>query len=148
MTLPVIDMAPLFTAAAPASATVAAAIARACEDDGFFYVTGHGIAPATLTRLDTAARAFFALPEPDKAAIAMDRGGAAWRGWFPFRGELTSGPARRPRRASISARSWARPIRASPPKLAPARGQPVARKPPPPCAARGERLHGRGGPCG
>ena len=38
MSLPVIDMAPLFTGDAGAQSAVAAAIARACEDDGFFYV--------------------------------------------------------------------------------------------------------------
>jgi isopenicillin N synthase-like dioxygenase len=31
------------------------------------------------------------LPRDAKAAIAMERGGAAWRGWFPLGGELTSG---------------------------------------------------------
>jgi isopenicillin N synthase-like dioxygenase len=31
------------------------------------------------------------LPEESKRAIAMERGGRAWRGWFPLGGELTSG---------------------------------------------------------
>jgi isopenicillin N synthase-like dioxygenase len=39
------------------------------------------------------ARAFFALPESEKAKVAMSRGGRAWRGWFPVGGELTSGVA-------------------------------------------------------
>ena len=38
-----------------------------------------------------AARELFALPEAAKDAIAMRHGGRAWRGWFPLRGELTSG---------------------------------------------------------
>jgi isopenicillin N synthase-like dioxygenase len=91
MSLPVIDMAALFDRDPAGHAAVAGAIRRACEDDGFFYVTGHGVAPATLARLDDQARAFFALPAQEKETIAMARGGAAWRGWFPFRGELTSG---------------------------------------------------------
>jgi isopenicillin N synthase-like dioxygenase len=37
------------------------------------------------------ARDFFALPEREKAAIAMSKAGRAWRGWFPLGGELTSG---------------------------------------------------------
>ena len=37
------------------------------------------------------ARRFFAEPEGVKAEIAMAHGGAAWRGWFPLDGELTSG---------------------------------------------------------
>jgi isopenicillin N synthase-like dioxygenase len=44
-----------------------------------------------LSRLDTAARRFFRLPEADKMRIAMRHGGAAWRGYFPVGGELTSG---------------------------------------------------------
>ena len=90
MSLPVIDMAPLFTGDARARESVAAAIARACEDDGFFYVVGHGVRASTLARLEREARAFFALPAFEKEAISMARGGGAWRGWFPFRGELTS----------------------------------------------------------
>jgi isopenicillin N synthase-like dioxygenase len=90
MSLPVIDMAPLFTGDAGAQSAVAAAIARACEDDGFFYVIGHGVGADTLARLEAEARGFFALPPAEKEAMSMARGGAAWRGWFPFRGELTS----------------------------------------------------------
>jgi isopenicillin N synthase-like dioxygenase len=91
MSLPIIDMAPLFGAEASARAEVAKAIAAACEDDGFFYVVGHGVTAATLQRLEAEARAFFDLPLPEKQAIAMANGGPAWRGWFPLRGELTSG---------------------------------------------------------
>lgn len=69
----------------------AAAIDRACRQDGFFVVVGHGVSAALADRLDAAAREFFALPDDEKAAIAMRHGGAAWRGWFPVGGELTSG---------------------------------------------------------
>ena len=68
-----------------------AAIDRACRRHGFFVVTGHGVDPGRFARLEAASRAFFALPEAQKAAISMDRGGRAWRGWFPPGGELTSG---------------------------------------------------------
>ena len=91
MSLPVIDMSALFGADRVARAAVAAAIAAACEDDGFFYVTGHGVTPGVLQRLEAEARAFFDLPTAEKQTIAMGRGGAAWRGWFPLGGELTSG---------------------------------------------------------
>jgi isopenicillin N synthase-like dioxygenase len=90
MSLPIIDMASLFGGDARAHMGVAAAIARACEDDGFFYVVGHGVGAATLARLEAEARGFFALPLAEMDAVSMARGGAAWRGWFPFRGELTS----------------------------------------------------------
>jgi len=90
--LPVIDIAPLFGSPDSRSARRAAsAIGEAAARDGFFYVSGHGVAAETIARLDAEARAFFALPEAEKAEIAMPRAGAAWRGWFPLGGELTSG---------------------------------------------------------
>jgi isopenicillin N synthase-like dioxygenase len=70
---------------------VAAEIDAACRSLGFFRVTGHGVPAELLDRLEVAARAFFEQPEAVKAECAMDRAGAAWRGWFPVRGELTSG---------------------------------------------------------
>ena len=85
-----IDVAPLVTGQGDL-AEVAAAIDRACRDHGFFYVSGHGVGEELQVRLEAASRAFFALPEVDKAAIAMAHGGRAWRGWFPLEGELTSG---------------------------------------------------------
>ena len=59
---------------------------------GFFYVVGHGVPADGAGVASTAlAREFFAWPDVEKAAIAMARGGRAWRGWFPVGGELTSG---------------------------------------------------------
>lgn len=87
--LPIVDVSALLSGADPAPA--AAAIGEACRDLGFFYATGHGISRETIARLDAASRRFFSLPEPRKMAIAMARGGRAWRGYFPLGGELTSG---------------------------------------------------------
>ncbi|GAB3860179.1 isopenicillin N synthase family dioxygenase [Dactylosporangium cerinum] len=81
--LPVIDISD--------PAVAAPQIEAACRRSGFFYVTGHGVPAELIDRLDAAARAFFALPEPDKLEIAMARGGRAWRGFFPVGAELTSG---------------------------------------------------------
>src|SRR5919199_824368 len=91
--LPVIDMSALLPGRGRAAErkTVARAIEVACRDSGFFYVTGHGVAGETLRRLQQASRRFFALPHEAKMAIAMARGGRAWRGYFPVGGELTSG---------------------------------------------------------
>jgi len=87
--LPIVDVTPL---QADADTTgVAREIEAACRASGFFYVTGHGVRPELLERLDAAAREFFALPEQEKLEIAMARGGRAWRGYFPVGGELTSG---------------------------------------------------------
>jgi isopenicillin N synthase-like dioxygenase len=70
---------------------VAPQVAAACRANGFFYLTGHGVPGGLLGRLDAAAREFFALPEQEKLEIAMERGGKAWRGFFPLGAELTSG---------------------------------------------------------
>lgn len=91
-TIPVIEMAPLFQRADRSARTaVAVNISWACCDTGFFYVRGHRIPPELITGLDDASRRFFALEEPEKLEIAMEKGGRAWRGYFPVGGELTSG---------------------------------------------------------
>ncbi|HEY0191445.1 MAG TPA: 2OG-Fe(II) oxygenase family protein [Kofleriaceae bacterium] len=68
-----------------------ARLAAACEQLGFFYLSAYGIDPALERALEAASAAFFARPLADKLQIAMTRGGAAWRGYFPVGGELTSG---------------------------------------------------------
>ena len=88
--LPVIDVAPLLAPepaapaepaepAAPAEPArlteVARQIEAACPEHGFFYVTGHGLAPELLDRLAAACTAFFGLPLEAKMEIAMARGG-------------------------------------------------------------------------
>jgi isopenicillin N synthase-like dioxygenase len=94
--LPVIDVAPMIsplTGPAPAAARagVAGQIQAACRERGFFYVTGHGVPARLLDQLADASAEFFALPLADKMEIAMERGGRAWRGFFPVGAELTSG---------------------------------------------------------
>jgi isopenicillin N synthase-like dioxygenase len=90
--LPVIDVGPLLRPApATARAEVAGRIQAACRARGFFYVAGHGVPAGLLDRLARASAEFFALPPEDKQEIAMERGGRAWRGFFPVGAELTSG---------------------------------------------------------
>jgi len=91
LSVPLIDMAPLFGSDRELRGAVAGEIARACEDVGFFQVIGHGVTSEIVWSLTREATAFFALPTTEKAKVRMDLGGAAWRGWFPLRGELTSG---------------------------------------------------------
>lgn len=88
--LALIDIEPLLTPGADV-ADVTARIDGACRELGFFRVTGHGVDPTLLADLDRSARAFFALPDHEKEPFAMAHAGAAWRGWFPLRGEVTSG---------------------------------------------------------
>jgi polar amino acid transport system ATP-binding protein len=88
--LPLIDVAPLVAGSAGRDA-VAAQIGAACRAHGFFYVTGHGVAPALVKRLEALSHRFFELPEETKMQWRMALGGRAWRGYFPLGGELTSG---------------------------------------------------------
>src|SRR5258708_24662550 len=90
--LPVIDVGPLVGGGpAAARAAVAEQIQVACRERGFFYVTGHGVPDGLLGELADASTEFFALPAADKLEIAMERGGRAWRGFFPVGAELTAG---------------------------------------------------------
>ncbi|GIH47075.1 Isopenicillin N synthase [Microbispora rosea] len=98
--LPVIDVTALTgpgtgpgtgPAAGHERAEVARRIEAACLDSGFFYITGHGVPEALIAELRDAAARFFRLPEEHKSRISMERGGRAWRGYFPVGGELTSG---------------------------------------------------------
>jgi len=70
---------------------IGAALDRACCEFGFFYITGHRVSHSLSARMMMLAREFFASPLEQKMAIAMARGGRAWRGYFPVDGELTSG---------------------------------------------------------
>ena len=92
MEMPVIDVGPLVSGAGDRS-RVAAEIAKACRDSGFFYVVGHGVDERLQHELEESSRRFFAQDLRTKMDIAMERGGRAWRGYFPVGAELTSGRA-------------------------------------------------------
>ncbi|MBL4754995.1 MAG: isopenicillin N synthase family oxygenase [Flavobacteriales bacterium] len=63
----------------------------ALKDVGFLYIKNHGVPAELQTGLTDLAKRFFQLEQSQKRAIAMEKGGKAWRGYFPFKGELTSG---------------------------------------------------------
>jgi isopenicillin N synthase-like dioxygenase len=88
--LPIIDIEPLVTDTGDRS-DVADQIARACRESGFFYVIGHGVNEHLQHRLEELSRNFFAQDLHAKLGIRMEKGGRAWRGYFPVGGELTSG---------------------------------------------------------
>jgi isopenicillin N synthase-like dioxygenase len=70
---------------------VARQIREACCDNGFFYISGHGVSVELQQRLEELSRKFFALDLETKMAIRMELGGRAWRGYFPVGVEYTSG---------------------------------------------------------
>jgi isopenicillin N synthase-like dioxygenase len=60
--VPVIDFAPFLNGGPGGKAHVARQIRTACEDIGFFYLSGHDVPTADLTGIFDAARRFFFLP--------------------------------------------------------------------------------------
>lgn len=70
--IPVIDLVGSFYDEARFK-RVAGQIHRACRETGFFYVTGHGVPESLMDAEIAAARSLFALPEAEKAAVAIDR---------------------------------------------------------------------------
>lgn len=90
--IPVIDISPFFRNELNDAAHRAAnQIKKACEEHGFFYISGHGVDADLQARLEELSLEFFQLPENEKMKIAMELGGRSWRGYFPVGGELTSG---------------------------------------------------------
>lgn len=87
--LPVIDITALRERSKQQD--VAAQIHDVCRTSGFFYIKGHGVAPQLQEALEETSRAFFSLDAETKLKYSMERGGRAWRGYFPVGGELTSG---------------------------------------------------------
>ena len=75
MTFPVIDIAAFRRPGASDAEREAAAraVGRACEEIGFFAVTGHGVAPQTIGDLVAAAYEFFDLPMAEKLAVKRPR---------------------------------------------------------------------------
>lgn len=58
------------SASGPGRAAAARALVAACEGQGFFRVTGHGVAPGLVRAVEAAAAEFFALPQVEKEAEA------------------------------------------------------------------------------
>ena len=84
--LPVIDISPIRGSSAQGKATMAATLRDACEQSGFFYVSGHGIEPALIEQVFAASKQFFGLPMTDKLAVDKAQSKAN-RGYEPLRGQ-------------------------------------------------------------
>jgi len=69
--IPIVDLAPYFEDAAEGKRKIAEEINRACEDIGFFVVTGHGVDPELCHKANSVAREFFDLPVEEKLKIGQ-----------------------------------------------------------------------------
>ncbi len=83
--LPVLDMR-LLDGDMAARAAFGQALRAACVGTGFFYVSGHGVAPGLIGRVLEEARDFFALAEAQKLAVDL-RANRFNRGYEPLRAQ-------------------------------------------------------------
>ena len=88
--IPIVDLSALVSGRGDQH-PAAVQVAEACRNCGFFYVIGHGVNADLADRLERLSRRFFAQDLETKLAIRMERGGRAWRGYFPVGAELTLG---------------------------------------------------------
>lgn len=71
--VPVIDVEPYFTGDEHAKQRVADQIGAACREIGFYIITGHGIPPALVDRVERVARTFFDLPLDEKMKLHIGK---------------------------------------------------------------------------
>jgi isopenicillin N synthase-like dioxygenase len=113
--LPNLDMSEF--SAAPHSAGGAqfvAALREACHGPGFCYLHGHGVPAAVELGVLRAARDFFALPEPERKALAIERS-PHFRGYTVLGDEITKGARDWREQLDLGAEQPALPVRAGDP---------------------------------
>jgi len=84
--IPIIDVTHLRAGSTAERDAVAAEIAVACRETGFFYIVGHGVEPSLIAQMFAQARAFFALPLATKMQIETGRSGGG-HGYEPLRAQ-------------------------------------------------------------
>ncbi len=91
LSLPVLDLQPYRDdPASPEALAFVDELRRVVHEIGFFYVVGHGVAPALDAQVHDVARRFFALDDVDRLEIENTRS-AQFRGYTRFGHELTNG---------------------------------------------------------
>jgi isopenicillin N synthase-like dioxygenase len=88
--VPVVDLAPARTAGAAGRHRVAEEIRAACEELGFFVITGHGVAQEKIDSIQATAQRFFDMPLAAKQAW-MPPSPYIFRGYFPIRSSALAG---------------------------------------------------------
>ncbi|MBN1240016.1 MAG: isopenicillin N synthase family oxygenase, partial [Gammaproteobacteria bacterium] len=117
--LPEIDLGGFLAAPdSPAGRELVRRLRDACHGPGFCYLTGHGVPPELDRAIMAAAREFFALPEPERRALAIANsphfrgytmlGGERTRGVSDWREQLDVGPEEPPAEASPHDPPWLR----------------------------------------
>ena len=71
--VPLIDFGPFLAGGADERRRVAGAIGRACEDIGFFMLTGHGVPQTLIDALVSVSYRYFALPRTRSGASPCRR---------------------------------------------------------------------------
>ena len=78
MDLPVIDLA-------GGEDRVVQDLCAACADNGFFYLSGHGIPEELMDSVLAQAAAFFRQPDTCKLTVGPNSEGPKFRGYSPYR---------------------------------------------------------------
>jgi len=98
--LPVLDLEAYRAGEPGAEAALATQLRAACDDIGFFFVTGHGIDPALVAECFEQSRRFFDLPPDAKLRCAMNE---SQSGYQPLRASVyQDNLSRENRKASVS----------------------------------------------
>jgi isopenicillin N synthase-like dioxygenase len=84
--LPLIDVSPLRGGDAEAREAVGRQLRDACEQRGFFYITGHGVDPALVADVFAQSERLFELPDAEKRAFDKSRSRCN-RGYEPLRNQ-------------------------------------------------------------
>ena len=82
--IPVIDVAPYLAGAPDATARLAEAVERTCNQTGFLVISNHGVPQALIDRAFIAAASFFSLSEPEKLALKIEDRNI---GYLPYGGQ-------------------------------------------------------------
>lgn len=80
--IPTIDVSAFRAGEPGALARTAEALRKACTTTGFYFIEGHGVAPATVAAAFDQSQRFHAQPESVKAKVAINRDQS---GWLPVR---------------------------------------------------------------
>ncbi|MEM9202844.1 MAG: 2OG-Fe(II) oxygenase family protein [Actinomycetota bacterium] len=80
--VPIIDIAPALAGKETARKAVASALDKAGSTSGFFVITGHGVSPDLVQRMEQVSLDFFALPTAAKERYATEPADPTIRGWY------------------------------------------------------------------